>query len=48
MKPLEDLYNAPISELNKIAERELRRARRNVGSAWRVIEEAKLLLARSK
>ncbi len=37
-----------LDELTELAKRELVRARRNVGSAWRLIEEAKLQLAKSK
>ena len=44
----QDLSELSLSELFEIADRELRRARRNVGSAWRIITTAKRQLAQLK
>lgn len=42
------LNTLPLPVLYRMAEKELQYARRNVGCAWRIIEEAKLALRHSK
>lgn len=42
-----DTKNIPLKNLLREAEQLLRKANRNVGRAWRVIEDAKLQLKRT-
>lgn len=45
---MKEVPKASLGELLKRAEGYARKARRNVGDAWRLIEDAKLKLAESK